>query len=315
MEALAQGKVEPAGIDLNYIMIDHPRDIFDRMIGGREFDASEMSISEYICRYADGERDFVAIPIFPSRAFRHNCIAVNTDLIQQPSDLNGMRIGVQLYTMTAAVWIRGILEDAGVDLSTITWIEGDIKTPGLHGRPTTKPLLRPVKRIPNESLTKSLSQRLEDGEVAATIGADQPPCLGKAANVQHLFPNVRETEKRYYQKTGIFPIMHCVVVKKEIIDKYPFVPTSLFNAMVESKNIALRRMRFNATYRYMLPFLTSDLKEIEEVFGSDPWPYGIDSNRKTLEALVSFLYKQAMISREIPLEELFAPIYGNNLKI
>ncbi|OKL58796.1 hypothetical protein UA08_05861 [Talaromyces atroroseus] len=314
MESLAKGDVRPAGIDLNYISIDHPRDTFDRMIGGMEFDVSEMSSSEYICRYASGDRDLVAIPVFPLRSFRHNFIAVNTDIIKKPSDLNGKRIGVQLYTMTAAVWIRGILANAGVDLSTITWIEGAIEKPGPHGEANPKPLLRPIKRIPNENPSKSLSQLLEDGEIAATIGAQLPPCLGKARNVHRLFPNVRQTEKEYYRETGIFPIMHVVVLKKELVDKYPFISTSLFNAMNDSKDIAMRRLRFSGGSRYMLPFMQSNIQEIDELFGGDPWPYGLEANRKTLEALVSFLYDQAMIPRKVPLEELFAHTCGHNIK-
>ncbi|KAJ5280246.1 hypothetical protein N7478_005618 [Penicillium angulare] len=308
MDPLANKVVEPVGIDLNFITINRPREIFDRMIRDLEFDASEMSSSEFICRYAAGERDLCAIPVFPSRAFRHSCIVVNSNIISKPSDLNGKKIGVQVYTMTAAVWVRGILQDAGVDLSTITWVEGDLVKPGSHGNPKSEPLLRPIDRIPNES-PKSLSQLLEDGEIAATIGADAPPCLGQAPHIQRLFPNIRESEKQYYRRSGIFPIMHLVVIKSEVVEKYPFVPRSLFEAMNEAKNIALRSMSSLSTYRYMLPFMTSDMDEINELFGGDPWPYGIASNRTTLEALVNLLYDQAMISRRIPIEELFAGSY------
>lgn len=304
MDPLAKKEVEPQGINLNYITIQNPREIFDRMINDREFDASEMSVSEYICRYADGERDLVGIPVFPSRAFRHSCIVVNTDIIKTPSDFNGKKIGVQIYTMTAAVWIRGVLQEAGVDLSTITWVEGDLRKPGSHGKPRAKPLLRPVNRVRNES-SSSLSQLLETGEIAATIGADVPTCFGKTPHIQHLFPNVRQTEKEYFQRTGIFPIMHLVVIKKDVLDRQPFVASSLFKTMNESKDIALAQMKFASTYRYMLPFLPSDLKEIEDLFGGDPWPYGVEPNRKVLESLVTFLYDQAMIARKVPLEELF----------
>lgn len=304
MDPLAKKVVEPSGVDLDFLGIDNPREIFDRMVGSMEFDASEMSSSEYICRYAAGERDLVGIPVFPSRAFRHSCIVVNSNMISKPADLNGKKIGVQLYTMTAAVWIRGVLQDAGVDLSTITWVEGDLVKPGTHGKAMTKPLLRPVDRISNDS-SKSLSQLLEDGEIAATIGAHPPTCLGRAHHIQHLFPNIREAEKEYYSGTGIFPIMHLVVIRREIVEKYPFVPRSLFHAMNESKDIALRSMKASSTYRYMLPFLSSDLAEIEQLFNGDPWAYGIESNRATLETLVSLLYDQAMIARKVPLEMLF----------
>ncbi|KAJ5657495.1 uncharacterized protein N7484_001144 [Penicillium longicatenatum] len=267
-----------------------------------------MSSSEFICRYAAGERDLVAIPVFPSRAFRHSCIVVNSSIISKPSDLNGKKIGVQVYTMTAAVWVRGILQDAGVDLSTITWVEGDLVQPGSHGKAMPKPLLRPIERVPNQS-PKSLSQLLEDGEIAATVGAHAPPCLGHAPHIQRLFPNIRETEKGYYQRTGIFPIMHLVVIKSDIVEQHPFVPRSIFQAMNESKNMALRSMRFLSTYRYMLPFLTSDIDEIDLLFGGDPWPYGVESNRTALEALVNLLYEQAMISRKIAIDEIFVGSY------
>lgn len=304
MDALANKIVEPIGIDLDYITINNPREIFDRMIPDLEFDVSEMSSSEFICRYAAGERDLVAIPVFPSRAFRHSNIVVNSNIISKASDLNGKKIGVQVYTMTAAVWVRDILQEAGVDLSTITWVEGDLVKPGSHGKLKPKPLLRPIDRIPNQS-PKSLSQLLEDGEIAATIGAHAPPCLGEAPHIQRLFPNIRETEKEYYQNSGIFPIMHLVVIRRDIVEKHPFVPGSLLHAMNESKNIALHSMRSLSTYKYMLPFLTSDLDEISQLFGGDPWPYGVESNRKALDKLVKLLYEQAMISRILAVEELF----------
>lgn len=258
---------------------------------------------------ADGERDLVGIPVIPSRAFRHSCIAVNTDIIKDASDLNGKRIGVQIYTMTAAVWIRGVLQEAGVDLSTITCVEGALDKPGSHGKPHIKPLLRPIKRICNES-SSSLGQLLEAGEITATIGVDVPPCYGKARHIQRLFPNVRQTEKDYFQRTAVFPIMHLVVIKRELLDRYPFVASSLFKAINESKNIALSQMKSVSTYRYMLPFLPSDLEEIQDLFHSDPWPYGVEPNRKVLESLVTSLYDQAMIARKVPLEEL-SLLFGN----
>ncbi|KAJ5580227.1 uncharacterized protein N7459_006212 [Penicillium hispanicum] len=311
MDALAKGEIQPAGIDLNYIAIENPREIFDRMIPSLEFDAAEMSASEYICRYADGERDLIAIPVFPSRTFRHNCIAINTDLVRTPADLNGKRIGVQKYTMTAAVWIRGLLQDLGVDLSTITWVEGAFEKSGPHGKGTAKPLLRPVNLVPNTS-PKSLSQCLQDGDVAATIGAEVPACLGTASHVRPLFPDLRAATTQYFRQSGIFPIMHLVVVQKALVDRFPFVPTALFHALRDAKDLALRRMKYSGSQRYMLPFLPADLAEIEDLFGGDPWPYGVEANRKPLAALVSYLYEQAMIREKVPVEQLFATIHGGN---
>ena len=314
MIALCTGEVKPEGIDLNFITINHPRDIFDRMMGGREFDASEMSSSEYITRYVAGERDFIAIPVFPSRAFRHSFIAVNDRTIKKPTDLNGKRVGVQLYTMTAAVWIRGLLQQHGVDLSTIEWVEGAMETAGSHGKPTVLPTVKPVTISRNTS-GKSLSQLLEAGEIDATIGADLPPCFGTAAHVKRLFPDFKAVEKQYYRDHGIFPIMHTVVIRRDLYEKHPFIATSLYNAFNESKDLAYNRMRFMGALRYMLPWLPAELDDIDEVFGGDPWPYGVEPNRKTLEALVQCLLDQAMIEKEVPVDELFAQVRGNNWKI
>ena len=310
MDALRSGEVQPSGIDLNFLTINHPRDVFDRMMGGHEFDASEMSASEYICTHAAGKRDFIAIPVFPSRAFRHGFIAVDANQVKQPKDLEGKRIGVQLYTMTAAVWIRGLLAQEGVDLSTIEWVEGAVEQPGSHGKPSALPPLKPVKISRNEDPERSLSQLLADGEIAGTIGADLPTSFGKAANVQRLFPDFKEAERKYYHDHGIFPIMHLVVLKRSIAEKYPWITSGLFNAFNESKDLALRRMKFTGALRYMLPWLPSELDEIEEVFGEDPWPYGVEENRRTLETLVEFLGEQGMIERKPTLEELFWPVRG-----
>ncbi|KAF3762453.1 periplasmic binding protein-like II [Cryphonectria parasitica EP155] len=315
MQALQQGEVKAEGIDLNFISVNHPRDIFDRMSGGMEFDASELSLSEYICQYAAGKRDFTAIPVFPSRAFRHGFVAVNTKTIASPRDLNGKKIGVQLYTMTAAVWIRAVLQQHGIDLSSIHWTQGSMESGHSHGEPAVMPLVKPVDITPNET-GKSLSQLLEDGEIDATIGADLPNCLGKAQHVKRLFPDFKEREKRYFKETGIFPIMHVVVVKTEILQRHPWMATSLYNALDDSKEVARLRMRFLDYLRYMFPRLPAELDEIDEVFpGGDPWVNGIEPNRKTLDGLVEALHDQGLIAEKPSTDMLFAPVRGQNWKI
>ncbi|KAL9083308.1 MAG: hypothetical protein Q9165_008566 [Trypethelium subeluteriae] len=313
MQALLTGEVVPSGIDLNFITSNHPRDTFDRMQGGQEFDCSEMSSSEYICHYAAGERFFTALPVFPSRVFRHGFIAVNSDLVKNPKDLEGKKIGVQLYTMTAAVWIRGLLAQEGVDLSKIEWLEGAMESPGAHGKPKPTALSpsKQVKISQNSSQTKSLSDLLADGEIAATIGADLPTNMGKAPNVKRLFPDFKEAEKKYYRDHGLFPIMHLICIKRSLVQQHPWIPSSLYAAFVKSKNLALQRMKFLGALRYMLPWLPAELDEIEEVFkdtGGDPWPYGVEANRKTLETLVRFLWEQGMIDRQPSFQELFETV-------
>lgn len=227
----------------------------------------------------------------------------------------GRRSAVQLYTMTAAVWIRGLLQQAGVDLANIEWVEGAVEHPGTHGKPTVLPPLKPVKITQNRNAEKSISDLLADGEIDATIGADLPSSFGESPHVKRLFPDFKATEKKYYKEHGIFPIMHLVVVRRELYEKYPFIASSLYEAFEKSKNIALARMKSLSALRYMLPWLPEALDDIEEVFGGDPWPYGVEANRKTLEALVRNLVEQSMIEREVNVDELFAVCRPNRFPV
>jgi 4,5-dihydroxyphthalate decarboxylase len=306
MLPLYTGEVRPEDIDLKYIAIDSPREIFDRMAGGLEFDACEMSSSEFISRFSAGKCPFVAIPVFPSRVFRHGFICINRRSgIERPQDLEGRRIGVPLYTMTAAIWIRGHLQhEYGVDLSSLRWVQGATNRPGAHGSPSALPLLRPAAIEINDS-GKSLSQLLETREIDAIAGAEMPSALRTNPDVVRLFPNFREVEKEFYGRTRIFPIMHLVVIRRDLHERYPFVARSLYQAFCRSRDLALEKMGYLGALRYMLPWLPADLDEIHEVFGGNPWPYGIEPNRPTLEALVSYMAEQSFISAPMAPEELF----------
>jgi len=306
MLRLYTGEVAPAGIDLRFLANDQPRDIFDRMGGKLEFDAAEMSSSEFISALAAGPCRFVAIPAFPSRVFRHGFIFFNRRSgIRTPQDLAGRRIGVPLYTMTAAIWMRGLLQhEYGVDLSQVRWVQGALKKTGAHGRPTVAPLLRAPVIERNES-GKSLSRLLADGDIDAVISSRLVEGMGTNPDIQRLFPNYRELEKDYYRRTRIFPIMHLVVIRRDLHEAHPFVAQSLYDALCESKDRALTQLQERGALRYMLPWLPADMDEIDEVFGGDPWPYGIEPNRPTLEALIECMVEQHFIPRRIPIEDLF----------
>jgi 4,5-dihydroxyphthalate decarboxylase len=306
MLALHTGEVKPDGIDLNFIPIDTPRAIFDRM-AKLEFDVAEMSSSDFFRHVVRGDCPMVAIPVFPSRVFRHGYIAVDKRQVREPKDLAGKRIGVPLYAMTAAIVIRGLLQhDHGVDLSGVTWVEGGINDTKPHGAPSTIPLVRPVK-LELFSDAMSLNDQLESGDIAGIISSGLPKSLKTNPDVVRLFPDYREREKDYYRRTKIFPIMHVVVMKRELYDKHPFVAASLYKAFNEAKAIAHRKMRELGTLRYMLPWMASELEEIDEVFGGDPWPYGIEPNRASIEALVQYLADQSLIEKPVPIEDLFVP--------
>jgi 4,5-dihydroxyphthalate decarboxylase len=305
--------VKPDGIDLNFLPIDHPREIFDRM-QNLEFEASEMSSSDFVRHTVRGDCPMVAIPVFPSRVFRHGYITIDKRQVRTPKDLEGKRIGVPLYAMTAAIFMRGLLQhDHGVDLSIVTWVEGGLNDTKPHGAPSKIPLVRPVK-IELHTSEKSLNDRLVAGDIAAVIGSGLPKALKSDPNVARLFPDFRATEMDYFRRTRIFPVMHLVVIRKDVYDKHPFVATSLFNAFCEAKAIAHKKMRELGTLRYMLPWMAAELDEIDSVFGGDPWPYGIEPNRPSIEALVQYLADQALIENPVPIEQLFVPIYGQEQK-
>jgi 4,5-dihydroxyphthalate decarboxylase len=300
--------VRVADVDLTYVPIDDPRQIFDRLAGGDEFDLAEMSLSEYICRYTAGECPFVALPVFPSRVFRHSMIAVNRRTVTAPNDLAGKRIGVPLYTMTAAVYMRGLLEhDYGVDLSGVRWTQGSINHATSHGNPAAMPLLRPADITQNRS-GKSLSDLFDAGELDAVMGTDMPDAMRTNPDLVRLFPDFRTVEQDYYQRTHIFPIMHTVVVRRSVYESDPSLGVRLYAAFDAAKARAWERIRRVGTLAYMLPWMIDDVDEIDRVFGGDPWPYGVEPNRPTLDALMTYLVEQGLIAHPVPVDEIFAPV-------
>jgi 4,5-dihydroxyphthalate decarboxylase len=311
MLPLYTGEVRPDGIDLNFIQIDQPRPIFDRMSGGLEFDVSEYSSSEYVQRFANGQCPFVAIPVFPSIAFRLGFIAVNRKSgIKSPKDLEGKRVGVPLYTMTAAIFINGMLKNEfGVDISKINWVQSAMNSEGAHGAPTVLPLLRKIS-IEHNTSKKTLGQLLADGEVDATLGTSLPEEVRTHPDVTRLFPDYVERDKDLYRRKGIYPIMHLIAIKKSVYERYPFIATSLYDAFVKSKKIALEKLFNLRAVRYMTPFLMRDIDEIWEVFNGDPWPYGVEPNRRTLEALIKYQQDLFLIDKPVKVDDLFVPTYG-----
>jgi len=311
MLALYTGEVKPDGIDLNFIAVDEPRPIFDRMSGGQEFDVAEYSSSEFIQRFANRDCPFVAIPVFPSIAFRLGFIAINRKSgIKSPKDLAGKRIGVPLYTMTAAIFINGILQNEfGVDLSKVHWVQSAMNTSGSHGHPTVLPLLKKIS-IENNATKKTLGQLLAEGVIDATLGTSLPNEIRSNPDVVRLFPNYVELDKDLYKRKKIYPIMHLVAIKKSVYERYPFVATSLYDAFVKSKKIALDKLFNLRAVRTMTPFLMREIDDIWEVFNGDPWPYGVEPNRQTLEALVRYQQDLGLIDKPVNIDDLFVPTYG-----
>ena len=309
MEALSQGLIQPEGIDLRYIAIQSPPEIFARMIKTNSFDVAEMSLAHYMIMRTRGEFPFLAIPVFPSRVFRHGFVFINKNAgIKEPKDLEGKRVGVQEYRQTAGVWVRGILQsEYGVDLDKLQWVEGGVNEP----RPPDDEMdLRPEQEVEIELIPadRTLNDMLEAGEIDAYFGARRPVALDKGQNVARLFPDYRAREEEYYIRTGFHPIMHTLVIREDLHRSEPWVAESLFKACEQSKRWMLEQMRFSGAQRFMFPWLHDEIAEMDALMGPNPWPYGLEANRAILDAFNGFLVNQHFIAEPRPIDELFAPI-------
>jgi 4,5-dihydroxyphthalate decarboxylase len=312
IEPLRSGEVPVEGIDLNVMIFPSGRTIFDRMVGGEEFDASELSASEFISLTGNGKSKFVAIPVFPSRVFRHGYIFINTRSgIRTPKDLEGRRVGLPLYTQTASIWLRGhLMHQFGVDIDKIRWVQGAVETVGSHGHPHALPLLKPVA-IEQNTTGRPLGEMLAAGEIDAYLGSRKPPSFGTHPDVARLLPNAHALERELFERERIFPIMHLVAIRRALYERHPWIANSLYAAFVESKRIARARLRYAGSLAAMLPWLQDEIEEIDQVFpGGDPFPYGVEPNRPTLEALVRYMVEQHFIPRTMPIEQLFVPLPG-----
>ena len=298
--ALMTGAGQPAGVELNVVSLE-PEAMFYRMARFREFDVSELSLSTYTVLRGRGE-PLVAIPAFPSFSFRHSSIFVGADAgIREPGDLFGKRVGVPKYHMTAAVWIRGNLEDEyGVAPKDIHWFEGG---EGARVKEVDVTLPADVRKdaVPDG---RNLGDMVAAGELDAFIGARRPAAFA-SGRVRRLFPDFRRVERAYYEKTGIFPIMHAVVLKEELAQRHPWLPRSLYDAFVEAKRIAYQRLDFTAALPVSLPWLVAEVEETRALMGDDPFPYGVARNRKTLETLAGYTFRQGLAPRHLTIEEMF----------
>lgn len=297
--ALRTGLVCPEGVELNVLTLS-PEEMFYRMGRFREFDVSEFSLSTYTIRRGRGE-PFIAIPVFPSRMFRHSSVYVRDGAgIAEPRDLRGKRMGVPKYHMTAAVWIRGLLEDDyGVAPKDMRWVEGG-EGASVKEVDVTLPPDLPHQYVSGD---RNLGQMLVAGELDAYMGARKPPAYGKG--VSRLFPDYRRVEREWYAKTGIFPIMHTVVLKEELAQRHPWLPRNLYAAFMEAKRLAYQRLDSTAALATSLPWQVAEGEETRELMGDDPFPYGIARNRANIEALVGHSFRQGLAPRRLTIPEMF----------
>jgi 4,5-dihydroxyphthalate decarboxylase len=304
--ALQDGRVKPEGIDLTYLPIGMPESFF-RMLRYGEFDVSEMSLSWYTRTVFRDPRPFIAIPVFPSRMFRHGCIYVHAGSgIREPRDLIGKRVGCPEYQMTAAVWLKGILADHyGVPVSSVSYHTGGLKNPGRTEVPMDLPADISVEPIPTD---RTLSDMIETGEIDALYTAEMPePFERHSPKVERLFPDFEGAEKEYFARSGIFPIMHTVVIRQDVYERHPWVAQSLTKAFQASQKIAYRELWETAALKQMLPWLTAHVEEARRVLGGDDfWPYGLERNRDNLCTFLRYSHEQGLSPRLLTPEELFA---------
>lgn len=304
--ALMDGTVRPEGIELVYLN-QQVEETFWRMLRYREFDCSEMSLSSYVASLDRESPAFIAIPVFPSRFFRHSCIFVSAkSAIRKPEDLKGKRIGVPEYQMTAPVWIRGILsDDYGVKVTDVEHFSGGEEEPGRDEK--LKINLPPEIRLRPIGPHQTLSRMLADGELDALVTARAPSTFHREPDkVKRLFPNYVEVEKEYYRRTKIFPPMHTVVVRRDVYANNPWVAQSLYKAFTEAKARAYALYNQTAALPAMVPWLVAEIEQTRREMGEDWWPYGLEPNRKALETFLRYHHEQGLSKRRFQPEELFA---------
>jgi 4,5-dihydroxyphthalate decarboxylase len=301
--ALEDGSVRPDGIDLTYLRLP-VEETFFRMLRHREFDVAEMSLSTYVATLDADPRPFVALPVYTSRMFRHGGIYINAEAgIRAPGDLVGKRIGVPEFQLTAGVWIRGILDEHhGVPIDSVTYYTGGQETPGRieKGRVDTGLDIRP---IPDGA---TLSHMLADGEIDA-LHTPRVPSTFRDPRVERLFPDVVAVEKEYFAATGIFPIMHVVVVRGDIYERHPWVAQSLYKALLAARDDAYARIYDSSALRFMEPWLIQHLEDAKQLLGQDYWSYGVAENRTVLDVFLRYHHEQGLSRKRYEPVDLFAP--------
>jgi 4,5-dihydroxyphthalate decarboxylase len=304
---LIDGRVKPKGIKLN-VEVLRPRQIFPRMLEDRAFDVSELSLASYVSLKGRGDCPFVAIPVALSKIFRHSCIYIRRDAgIKSPRDLKGRRVGTSQYGATAIVFIKGMMQhDHGVSPADIHWFMGGLETP------TERPLI-PLDLPHDVKLDflnegETLEALFEAGQLDALFSIYIPRMfLNRSPRIARLFPDYKSVEKDYYRRTGIFPIMHTVVLREDIHREHPWAAKSLYEAFREARDLAIGGLYDTDALRVALPWLLDHIEETWEVFGEDFWSYGLEPNRRTLAAIGQYVHEQALSPRPVLPEELFAP--------
>jgi 4,5-dihydroxyphthalate decarboxylase len=311
---ILSGEVPLPGIALTPLRLSGVEEIFFRFSRFREWDVSEMSLAKFVTLRAR-EEPIVAIPVFPSRMFRHSAIFVRADSpLTDLRELDGARIGVPEWTMTATVYTRGLLvHQYGVALSRVRWFKGGVNEPGrVEGIALRPPADVEVTRVTERSLTEMLLA----GDIDAVMAAHPPSAFEDGSGrIRRLLTDARSAEADYYAETGVFPIMHVVALRQEFHEANPWVAMNLVTAFEEAKRRSLARLVEVTTARIPLPWAGELAMEAQQRFGADFWPYGIEPNRPTLETFLLLCHEQGLTERRLDPEELFVPQVQESYRI
>jgi 4,5-dihydroxyphthalate decarboxylase len=284
-----------------------PEEIFFRAFRAAEFDICELSLSSYTVKTAQNNCPYIAVPAFVSRAFRHTAIYVRTDRVKKPEDLKGRKVGLPEYQLTANVWARALLEDdCGVKPSDIHWIRGGIEEAGRPEKLAIK--LPPGVRLDNAPDGATISGLLEAGEIDGFI-APRPPTLVEKGhpNIGWLFSDPVAVAKDYYKRTGLFPIMHVVGIRRTLAEKHPWLPGAVFKAFEQAKAVGMEKLSDTSATKVTLPFVEEALRNARALMGEDYWSYGVEKNRKVLDYFLAQHHAQGLSSRRVAVDELFHP--------
>jgi 4,5-dihydroxyphthalate decarboxylase len=299
---LTSGRVRVEGAELTCLQMP-VEEIFFRFTAYREWEVSELSLTKYVAMVGAGDDSVAAIPVFPSRVFRHSAFYVaGGGSIREPGDLVGARIGVPEWFQTAGVWARGILvHEFGLRLKELYWVQGGVNQAGRQEQ-FAPPADLSITVVPD----RSLSDMLVAGDLDAIISA-RPPIhsIGPDAPIVPLFPDATEREQDWHRRTGIYPIMHAIVLRRDVLDAHPWIASNLYRGFVEARDRSLARaVDLNAS-RFPVPWLPAYARQMAETFGGEPFPYGIEPNRRTLEAFLGYAHEQGISPGPLAVDDLF----------
>jgi 4,5-dihydroxyphthalate decarboxylase len=301
---ITQGIVRADGIALTPLIFPSIEEITFRFTRSLEWDVSELSFGKYISLTSQGTAGMVAIPVFPSRVHRHSAIYVRNDRgIKTAKDLEGRPVGIPEWAQTAGIYVRGLLaEEYGVDLAKIRWLQAGVNEPGRMEKVALKlPSGMQYESRPDTSL----NAMLESGEIDAVISARAPQAFAAGGKAVRLFPDYRDEEERYFRKTGIFPIMHIMTIRRAVFEQHPWVAMNLVKMFEEAKRRCYERLRDFTCARIPLPWAAAMVDEITTAYGTDPFPYGIEPSRPTIDAFCRFSHDQGVTHRRMTIDDLF----------